>query len=121
MAESKSLLIVDDSKVSRMMIKAIIVEHFPQFEVIEAGDGDEALACFEGRQINVAITDFNMPGMDGLELAKAMREKSPSTKICLLTANIQESNQRHAEDVGIGFAKKPITEDKIITIIKEMV
>lgn len=120
MAENRILMIVDDSKVSRMMIKAIIKEHYPEFEILEAANGDEALSCIQSHRVELAITDFNMPGMDGLKLAEILKEKIPTIKICLLTANIQESNQRRAQEVGVNFTKKPITEDKIISIIKSM-
>jgi len=114
----KTVLIVDDSRVSRMMIKAIVVDLFPEWNIIEAANGDDALEKVSNVQvIDIMILDFNMPGMDGLTLAEILKVKYPKAQLSLLTANIQESIQRKADKLGIGFVKKPVTQEKIEGII----
>lgn len=63
----KRCLIVDDSMVSRMMLNEILKRHFPDLAVTQAASGDAALkAIADIAELDVAILDFNMPGMDGL-------------------------------------------------------
>jgi CheY-like chemotaxis protein len=117
MTSHHTILVVDDSRVSRMLIRAIITHADPQATVIEANNGEEALAAAESAQITIATLDLNMPGMDGLLLASKLLQRFPQAKIGLLTANIQESIQHKAEALGIGFISKPITEEKILSFI----
>lgn len=111
------ILVVDDSRVSRMLIRTIIAHAHPKAIILEAGNADEALLKIEGQQVNLITLDLNMPGMDGLTLASKLLEKFPEAKIGLLTANIQEAIKNKAENLGILFISKPITEEKILAFI----
>ena len=114
MSESKSIMIVDDSLVSRIMLKNIIVELEPSWEVFEASNASEALSLAEKhKNFDMLTLDMNMPGKTGLSIAPALLEKFPHAKIALLTANIQDSVRNKATAMGLEFIAKPITEDKI--------
>ncbi|ALG68126.1 response regulator transcription factor [Beggiatoa leptomitoformis] len=115
---SQTILVVDDSRVSRMLIRAIINQANPQAEIIEASNGDEALSKTESHPVDIATLDLNMPGMDGLLLASKLLEKYPQAKIGLLTANIQEMVRQKAHLMGIQFISKPITEEKILNFLQ---
>ena len=117
MSTTNTILVVDDSRVSRMLIRAIISQADPQAQVIEASNGDEALAKTETVSVTMATLDLNMPGMDGLSLAVKLLERHPEAKIGLLTANIQEIVRQKADKLGIYFISKPITEEKIMSFI----
>ncbi len=113
MSEPKTVLIVDDSLVTRMMVRAIVSELHPEWTIIEAADSDDALSKAVVDVIDLMILDYNIPGPNGLILARALKEKYPQCRITLLTANIQDSIRRKAEDQGLDFVKKPITEERI--------
>jgi two-component system chemotaxis response regulator CheY len=113
-SEPKTLLIVDDSRVSRMMIKRFPGGAAEEFRFIEAASGEEALQQVEGADIDLMTIDLNMPGMDGLTLAGKLKGQFPDASITLLTANIQEATQRKATEIGIDFLPKPITAAKNI-------
>lgn len=115
----KTVLIVDDSRVSRMLIKSVVEDRHPDWAILEAGNGDEALT-HSNDAIDLMIIDYNMPGMDGMTLAEKLKEIYPSAYISMLTANIQDSIRDRAESLGIGFEKKPITEEKIATIMSQV-
>lgn len=114
---AKSVLIVDDSRVSRMMVSAIIKSKHEDWDITEAGSGDEAITKLDELKPDLAIIDFNMPGIDGLQLAEQIKQHSPDTQINLLTANVQDSIRDKASALGVSFTGKPITEDKILAII----
>jgi CheY-like chemotaxis protein len=106
----RKLLIVDDSKVSRMRIRAFFSAHCPNWTIQEAGSGDEAIVLAAGEPPNFATMDVNMPGMSGFETAQLMLVRNPEIRIVMLTANIQEGSRKAAESLQIRFVAKPATE-----------
>ena len=117
---SKTILIVDDSRISRMLIKAIVNAAKPDWDIIEADSGEDALSKVENASFDVATLDLNMPGIDGIELAEQLKPKFPDADYSLLTANIQDAIRERASKVGIGFIEKPITEDKVLAFISPL-
>jgi two-component system chemotaxis response regulator CheY len=112
---SKKRLVVDDSTVTRLMIKKIISETKLDCEFIEADSADKAKTILEGiADLHFATLDQNMPGtLTGLDLAEHMIAKFPSTKTILITANIKDSIRNRASSLGIGFIEKPISPEKL--------
>lgn len=115
----KSIMLVDDSRISRLMLKAIINAHYPEWEVTEAEDATKALSLSQGNEFDFITLDMNMPGVDGLTISPELQEACPNAKIALLTANFQERVQEQAKKQGLSFIPKPITEDKIIDYLKK--
>ncbi|NGZ06857.1 MAG: response regulator [Magnetococcales bacterium] len=116
--DNKTVLIVDDSSLARMMVRKIFATSFTDWQLIEAKDGTEALALAES-PLQLALLDFNMPGMNGIELAEKLMVKCPGVAVYLVTANIQDRMHQRAESMGIGFIKKPIAENKIAEVLKK--
>lgn len=114
-----SIMLVDDSRISRLMLKAIINAHYPDWHVIEAEDAKSALVLCQQNQFDFITLDMNMPGVDGLTISPELQEACPTAKIALLTANFQERVQEQAKEQGLSFIPKPITEDKIIDYLKK--
>lgn len=118
MSSKKTLMIIDDSKVSRMMISAIIKEKHPGITIYEAANGDEALTTSKGLLIDYFSVDYNMPGIDGLELIKQLKNNFTQSKFALLTANIQDATHIKAESIGATCINKPINEDSIYKMME---
>ncbi len=116
---SKKILVVDDSRLSRMMITAIIKNNYPDWEIYEAEDGDAALKICESLDIDIATLDMNMPGMDGLTLGAKLRELYPNARLSMLTANVQEATRKKADAAGIGFIGKPVTEERVLSFLEQ--
>jgi len=113
---SRNLIIVDDSRVSRMLITAIVKQSYPEWKIVEAGSGEEALELFTKAEIDFAILDYNMAGMNGLELAEKIKAQYSGTQVALLTANVQESTRRKSEELGVDFYEKPISDERVKSI-----
>lgn len=118
MTSSKTVLVVDDSKMSRMMIKKIISTNYPDWQVLEAASGEEALETVEGQQVDIMTLDVNMPGMDGITLGTILRKQYPEAHITLVTANIQSAIKEKARAAQLQFLPKPITEDRIMGYLR---
>ena len=113
----QSIMIVDDSKVSRMMIKRIISEIAPAANLIEAANGDEALALLGENDVDAAVVDFHMPGIDGLQLVEQMKATQPDLPITLMTANIQNEIKNRAEELGVGYLTKPAKKEDLASFL----
>ncbi|CAK0761601.1 Response regulator [Gammaproteobacteria bacterium] len=121
MSNSKTILVVDDSKVSRMMIRAFILEKYPDWIIEEAATGEEALEKIRTIVPDLISMDVNMPGMGGLAAAGKLREECPFAHISLLTANVQEATRQKAKLLDVGFIEKPITRPRIQKMIEVLV
>jgi CheY-like chemotaxis protein/anti-sigma regulatory factor (Ser/Thr protein kinase) len=96
---SSTVLIVDDYAIDRR-IAGSIVEKFAGLRPTYATDGEDALASIAREEPAVVLTDIQMPGMDGLALVQAIREKYPRLPVILMTANGSEDVAIHALRAG---------------------
>lgn len=117
MESVKQILIIDDSRVSRLMARQYILSMHPDWIVEEASSGEEALQKIETYIPALILIDVNMPGMGGLAAAELLRERLPLVPISLLTANVQTATRNRAAEIGVGFMEKPITEARISQLI----
>ena len=106
-----TVLIVDDSKLARIVAGKTITALQPGWTKVEAGSADEALAALARETVDVALLDFNMPGRDGLALAAELRERRPTLPIAIVTANVQAEIIARAREIGAAFVAKPVTEE----------
>lgn len=117
MNNTKNILVVDDSRVSRMLSRQFILAKHPAWKIEEAGTGEEAVLKLENFIPDLIILDVNMPGMGGFAAVEKLREKCPDVRISLLTANVQDAVRNRAGTLNVDFAEKPITEARIQQII----
>lgn len=120
MTNTNTILVVDDSRVSRMMSRQFILNKHPGWTVIEAGTGEEAIDKMAGITPLLVLMDVNMPGMGGIAAAEQLRAQYPALKIALQTANIQDAIRNKAAAIGIGFLEKPINEARIHKLLDEI-
>lgn len=108
---SITALIVDDSKLARIVAGKTLTALQPDWKRVEASDAEQALGIVRSQKIDVALLDYNMPGMNGLALAEVVRTEFPQMPIAVITANIQDEVVAQAHEIGATFVNKPITED----------
>jgi two-component system chemotaxis response regulator CheY len=116
------LLIVDDSKTIQKQITIFSQKHYPDLKVVTASSAEEALKVIPSiiKDIKVAIFDFNMEGMTGLELIEKVKDVIPTNKIILCTANIQEAIKSKATSTGVHFKEKPLTIENFKPTVDEV-
>src|SRR5207248_5881987 len=85
---SKRILIVDDEPAITRTMQIILTHDQHQVEV--AADSDTALRLYDASRYDLVITDYKMPGVDGLELARLIRVWNPTQPILLVTANVED-------------------------------
>ncbi len=117
---AKTILIVDDSASLRQMVSYALKSdgHI----VIEAADGEEALAKANAHAIDLVLTDQNMPNMDGFTLVKTLRglPKYAKTPILMLTTEFSEDKKMKGKEVGAnGWLVKPFNPHKLLEIIRK--
>ena len=120
MPQAKTVLIVDDSRVSRLMARQYITGLHPDWIVAEAGTGEEALVKSREVGPDLVLMDVNMPGMGGIAAAEQLRREFPALPISLLTANVQTATREKAEALDVGFVEKPITEARIARLLSPL-
>jgi CheY-like chemotaxis protein len=108
-----TVLIVDDSKLARIVAGKAVAAIQPDWIRVEAGGAGEALRLLDEQQIDVAILDFNMPDRDGLELAADIRLARPQMPIAIITANVQDEIIARVRALNATFVAKPVTEEAL--------
>ncbi|WP_342114766.1 response regulator [Pseudoduganella sp. OTU4001] len=116
-SSTRTIMLIDDSKVSRMFARDFIQQLHPAWRIVEAGTGEEGLQMLDSVAPDLVILDVNMPGIGGLATASLMRGQQPSLPICILTANIQSATRLRAEGLDVDFAEKPVTRERIAGIL----
>ncbi|MBF0612165.1 MAG: response regulator [Magnetococcales bacterium] len=112
---------VDDSSSVRQMVSLTLKG--AGYDVVEAVDGVDAINKFKASQVDMVITDLNMPNMDGIELIKKLRAL-PSykfTPIIMLTTESQATRKQEGKDAGAtGWIVKPFKPEQLLSVIKKV-
>jgi two-component system chemotaxis response regulator CheY len=114
----RSILAVDDSASMRQMVSFTLRNS--GFEVIEAVDGQDALAKLGDRDVDLVLTDQNMPRMDGLSLIRQLRGLSRfrSTPILVLTTESGDDMKQAGRAAGAsGWMVKPFDPARLLEVI----
>jgi len=118
---SKTIMTVDDASTIRKMIAFTLKG--AGHEVIEAGDGAEALVALKARPVDLVITDVNMPNMDGLELIRRLRglPQFLRTPILMLTTESDPEKKAQGRAAGAtGWIVKPFNTDQLLAIVAKV-
>lgn len=114
----KLVLIVDDSSTMRQMVAFTLTK--AGFQVVEAGDGVEALEAVKGKKFALVITDVNMPRMDGITLVQHLRAESDFkfTPILVLTTESGPDMKAKGKGAGAtGWIVKPFSPEKLLEVV----
>jgi len=109
------VMIVDDHPVTRDGLRSALAASSDIEIVAEAGTGEEAVVAAKEAEPDLIFMDVQMPGMDGLQAAKAIRAERPDTKVILFTVEESAGAVAEAMQAGIsGYLLKDVTDDELV-------
>jgi two-component system chemotaxis sensor kinase CheA len=116
-AEGPLVLLAEDSTFFRAKVQEILSES--GYRVLEARDGQEALDLFtkEEAAIDAVVTDIEMPGLDGYELTKKLREKGTHIPIIALTSLASDEDRQSGIDAGIDEFQVKLDRDELLSAL----
>ncbi|MBQ1782725.1 MAG: response regulator [Gammaproteobacteria bacterium] len=119
---NKTILIVDDSASLRQVVA--ITLRGAGYDVLEAGDGKDALAKLTGQRVHLIISDVNMPNMDGITFLKEVK-KNPHyrfTPVVMLTTEGSEDKKRLGQEAGAkAWMVKPFQPQQMLAAVAKLV
>jgi len=116
LAMALNILVVDDSSVMRaIIIKTLHLSQLPVGEVHQASNGQEALKVLDGKWIDLALVDINMPVMDGEEMINRLRQNPATADLPVIVVSTEGSETRKEGLIqkGAGFVHKPFTPEAL--------
>jgi len=118
---AKKILIVDDSESVRMIARIALREQ--GYEVVEAGNGVEALQQLDAERVNLVISDVNMPEMDGITLLKQIKAsaKHKFMPIIMLTTEAGQDKKDEGRAAGAkAWITKPFQPNVLIAAVGKL-
>ncbi|MDR3669303.1 MAG: response regulator [Holophaga sp.] len=119
---AKTIMIIDDSVSLRQVVG--IALSTAGYEVIEACDGQDALAKLNGAKIHLMICDVNMPNMDGISYLKALRTLPAYkfTPVIMLTTEAGEDKKREGQAAGArAWVVKPFKPEQLLLAVSKLI
>jgi two-component system chemotaxis response regulator CheY len=117
------ILVVEDSRAMRMIIvRTLRQAGFGGHEVLEVDNGREALALVTTEQIDLILSDWNMPGMTGMDLLATLRSRGDATPFCFVTSEGSDEVREQADAAGaLGLIVKPFAVEAFLDLISPVV
>ncbi|MGK5094473.1 response regulator [Deltaproteobacteria bacterium TL4] len=115
---SKKALVMDDSPIIRKMLAFGLKK---DFEVIEAGNGEEGLALTTQHEFELIFSDINMPHMNGVEFLTQFRKTNTTTPVYMLTSEKEDVYKQQCLDLGAtDFFKKPFKPNTLAVALENL-
>jgi len=110
---TRILLLVDDRRVSRMMIKTIVLALNPGWQVLEAENSQETLELTRSQTFDIAIVHLHGSYENGMKTVEELVLKHPQSDYVLVTETADDVPSARARSLGLATLEKPVTEEKI--------
>ncbi len=122
MKNNLTLLYVEDDALVRENFTEIFKAYFAN--IISTDSGDEALEIYENRQIDVAILDVNINGLDGISVAKKLRASKREGELLILIISAYSEREKLLRVINLnlfGYLIKPVKNSELFKVLDEMV
>jgi two-component system chemotaxis response regulator CheY len=121
----KDVMIVDDSPAMRSFIRrTVVIGGLEVGRCLEAGNGEEALILLRSTTVDVILTDFHMPIMDGEQFVQSLRQNGELSRVPVIVISTDSTQKRMSrlQSLGIfGYLCKPFTPEKLAHILGDAV
>lgn len=118
------VLLADDSRAMRALIKGNFVWPGTSFQITEVDNGTDALAAYRAKRHDLVLLDIHMPGLDGLQTLHAIRSYDPCALVFMISSDTSAAASGTAQDYGaLGFVTKPISGaslNRIMSTLEEI-
>lgn len=119
---AKTILIIDDSVSLRQVVAIALAS--AGYDVMEACDGQDALARLTGQKVHLMICDVNMPNMDGITFLKSIRVHPAYkfTPVIMLTTEAGEDKKREGQAAGArAWVVKPFKPEQLLVAVSKLI
>jgi two-component system chemotaxis response regulator CheY len=111
------LLIVDDSKLSRMILRSYLEP--AGYQVVEAKDGSAALEKYPAERPDLVLLDLTMLGLSGIQVLAKLREMDRLARVVIAAADLKNSTRALIRSVGIAnYIVKPFGRDQVLDAVR---
>lgn len=116
---SKKIMVVDDSRIAQLQLEKVLPEG--EYEVVACCQtGEEALDQYDKVNPDLVTMDIILPGMDGLEAARALLAVHPEARILMVSSLAYDDTIKEAEALGAkGFVFKPFDQDQLLQAMQK--
>lgn len=117
--QKKRILVVDDEENARIALSKILTRE--GYAVASAGNGNEALEYLGDRDVELVITDINMPEMNGMEFLRELNRLRPASNVIMITAYGEVESYIEAMNLGaFEYINKPVKIDELKKVIAKV-
>ncbi|MFH1542317.1 MAG: response regulator [bacterium] len=117
MAENVRIIIIDDENGVRESFEMIL--KIKDYEVKTFENGESAISSLKKDMYDMAFVDYKLPGMDGIEVLKKIKEVDPTIEVVIVTAYASESSHANAITLGaLEYLRKPFLMEEIYELVE---
>ena len=117
MKDATPILVVDDDAMVLRVVVAALERVYG--DVAQASSAEEALEQLERKRFALVLTDWKMPGIDGLELARRVQQDHTDTRVMVMSGNVTDNDERVVEQSGARLLRKPFDAQILIASVLE--
>ena len=115
----KKVVVVDDSEFMRAVLKGVLKQE--DYEIIETGDGEEAVEQFKVEKPDLVLLDIIMPKKDGIAVLNSLKKINSDANVIMITAVGQEAIIKECQKLGAkGYIVKPFDEKQVLDTVKKV-
>ena len=116
-----AIILVEDEPDILIILHRLMRDLTGGYDIVTVHGGAEALGQIALRPVPLVITDYNMPGMNGLQLAEKIKEAAPDTRVVMITAYATPELEKRAREQRVDYyLPKPFPLDRLEQIVKDV-
>lgn len=116
-----AILIVEDHDPVRSSLKKWLAIEFPQYRIVEASSGEEAVDFAKGNSLDLVLMDIGLPVMNGIEATRHIKSHGQDVKIVMLTIYEDEAHRNEARVAGASaYIPKRVMQNELLPVIRTL-